>query len=91
MGEYILRFLWASSYKNLDVYIKSARSELPNILIEIVTNGDPLLAKNGKSRLKELYSSRLNNCRVSLYDGPHQIEQFESLKKEQFEWWSIYN
>ena len=68
--------------KNLDVYIKFARSELPNIIIEIVTNGDPLLAKNGKSRLEELYSSGLSNCRVSLYDGPHQIEQFESLKKE---------
>ena len=68
--------------KNLNEYISIARKELPKIIIEIVTNGDPLLAKNGKSRLKELYKSGLNNCRVSLYDGPHQIKQMENIKKD---------
>ncbi len=68
--------------KDLDLYIKTARTELENIIIEIVSNGDPLLAKNGKVRLKKLYDSGLSNCRVSLYDGPHQIEKFENIKQE---------
>ena len=29
-----------------------------------------------------MYSSGLSNCRVSLYDGPHQIKNFEDLKNE---------
>ena len=66
--------------KNLNEYIKIARTELHNVIIEIVTNGDPLLAKNGKNRLKELFSSGLTNCRVSLYDGPHQIKLMEDIK-----------
>ena len=68
--------------KNLDDYIKIIRSNLPKVQIEIVTNGDPILAKNGVGRIKELYKVGLNNCRVSLYDGPHQIELFENIKKE---------
>lgn len=66
--------------KNLNEYIKIARTELQDVIIEIVTNGDPLLAKNGKSRLKGLFSEGLTNCRVSLYDGPHQIKQMEDIK-----------
>ena len=68
--------------KNLHEYIEIIRTNLPKVIIEIVTNGDPLLAKNGKSRLKKLFQAGLNNCRVSLYDGPHQIKQFEDIKKE---------
>ena len=40
--------------KNLNEYISLAREYLPNIQIEIVSNGDPLVSKNGKIRLKEL-------------------------------------
>lgn len=68
--------------KNLNEYIKIARDKLEKVQLEIVTNGDPLLAKNGKSRLKILFDMGLNNCRVSLYDGPHQIDFFEKLKEE---------
>ena len=68
--------------KNLNDYIKIIRQNLSKVQIEIVTNGDPLLAKNGRKRLEELYSAGLNNCRVSLYDGPHQIEQFENIKND---------
>ncbi len=68
--------------KNLNEYIKIARGKLEKVQLEIVTNGDPLLAKNGKSRLKVLFDMGLNNCRVSLYDGPHQIDFFEKLKEE---------
>jgi len=67
--------------KNLDQYINLARTKLPKVIIEIVTNGDPLLAKNGKDRLKKIFSNGLTNCRVSLYDGPHQIKQMENIKK----------
>tara|TARA_B110001454_G_C12684955_1_gene419768 strand:- start:147 stop:1073 length:927 start_codon:yes stop_codon:yes gene_type:complete len=68
--------------KNLYEYVKIIRNNLPNVQIEIVTNGDPILAKNGRERIKKLFESGLNNCRVSLYDGPHQIKQFEDIKKE---------
>ena len=68
--------------KNLNEYIGLARENLPNIQIEIVSNGDPLVSKNGKIKLKELFEAGLDNCRISLYDGPHQINYFEKIKKE---------
>ena len=68
--------------KNLNDYIKIIRDGLPKVQIEIVSNGDPILAKNGLFKLKELYKAGLNNCRVSLYDGPHQIKLFENVKKQ---------
>ena len=68
--------------KNLNEYIKIARGKLEKVQLEIDTNGDPWLEKNGKSRLKVLFDMGLNNCRVSLYDGPHQIDFFEKLKEE---------
>jgi radical SAM protein with 4Fe4S-binding SPASM domain len=68
--------------KNLDAYVKFAKENIRDLTIEIVTNGDPLLAKNGEARLKELFHVGLSNIRVSLYDGPHQVDLFESLKKK---------
>ena len=68
--------------KNLHEYIKIAKKKTKGVIIEIVTNGDPILAKNGKIRLKELFDSGLDNLRVSLYDGPHQVEKFDNIKKE---------
>ena len=49
------------------------------IHIEIVTNGDVLKRKNGKSLIKELYSSGLRQLVVSMYDGPDQVAYFNSL------------
>ena len=49
--------------------------------VKFLVNDDPLLAKNGKFRLKQLFDSGLDNIRISLYDGPHQINLFEDLKK----------
>ena len=66
--------------KNLDKYIYEIRKNLPKTIIEIVTNGDVLLAKTGEPMLKKLYNSGLNTIRISLYDGPHQIEIFKKLK-----------
>ena len=42
---------------------------------EVVTNGDPLNEK----MVSGLYDSGLDMMIVSLYDGPHQIEQFKDL------------
>ena len=68
--------------KNLDKYIEIARNKLKSVQIELVTNGDPIIAKNGIKKLKNLFSSGLNNCRVSLYDGEHQVKVFEKIKKD---------
>lgn len=68
--------------KNLDTYVKFAKDSIRDLTIEIVTNGDPLLAKNGETRLKKLFEVGLNNIRVSLYDGSHQVDLFESLKNK---------
>jgi radical SAM protein with 4Fe4S-binding SPASM domain len=46
-----------------------------NIHIEIVTNGDKLKPK----LIKDLYSSGLKQLVISMYDGPEQIEYFNSL------------
>ena len=45
--------------KNLDQYILKIKTKLTKTVIEVVTNGDPLLAKNGKERLTKLYKSWL--------------------------------
>ena len=67
--------------KNLHEYIAIARSRISDITIEVVSNGDPLLGKNGKNKLKNLFESGLNNIRISLYDGPEQRPYFEKMKK----------
>ncbi len=48
------------------------------IHVEIVTNGDRLKPK----LIKELYDAGLGQLVVSMYDGPEQIEKFNSLFKE---------
>mgnify|MGYP001997148871 FL=1 len=49
------------------------------IHIEIVTNGDMLVSKKGTKLIKDLYSAGLCQFVVSMYDGPEQIEQFNTL------------
>lgn len=48
--------------------------------IEIVTNGDPLT----KKKLKDLYNSKVSKLVVSMYDGPEQIEKFNSMLDEAY-------
>lgn len=50
-----------------------------NIHVEIVTNGDTLKKNNGKILIKQLYDAGLQQFVVSLYDGPEQVEYFNSL------------
>ena len=68
--------------KNLYEYIEITKQNLKEVFIEITTNGDVLLSKNGPDILKKLFSSGLTNIKVSLYDGPEQIEPTENLKKK---------
>ena len=68
--------------KNLNEYIFKIKENLNKTTIEIVSNGDPLLAKNGKNRLMSLYKAGLDTIKISLYDGPHQIEMFDNIKKD---------
>jgi radical SAM protein with 4Fe4S-binding SPASM domain len=68
--------------KNLDEYILKIKEKLTKTTVEIVSNGDPLLAKNGKERLTSLYKAGLDTIKISLYDGPHQIELFDNIKKD---------
>tara|TARA_R110001583_G_scaffold84781_5_gene222669 strand:- start:9196 stop:10104 length:909 start_codon:yes stop_codon:yes gene_type:complete len=49
------------------------------IHIEIVTNGDVLQSQKGSDLIKDLYASGLQQFVVSMYDGPEQIESFNTL------------
>ena len=68
--------------KNLDKYILKIKKKLTKTTVEVVSNGDPLLAKNGKERLTNLYKAGMDTIKISLYDGPHQIELFDNIKKD---------
>jgi len=49
------------------------------IHVEIVTNGDMLRSKRGSKLIKNLYTAGLKQFVVSMYDGPEQIELFNTL------------
>tara|TARA_B100000900_G_scaffold402056_1_gene407459 strand:- start:7800 stop:8717 length:918 start_codon:yes stop_codon:yes gene_type:complete len=68
--------------KNINDYIKFIRTELPKVNIDMVSNGDVITKKNFKKVLENLFSSGLNTIRLSLYDGPHQVDYFQDIKKE---------
>ena len=65
-------------HKEIERLIFLAKHYLPKSRVEIVSNGDLLTAK----KLKELYAAGLDTINVSMYDGAHQIDYFESMKKE---------
>jgi radical SAM protein with 4Fe4S-binding SPASM domain len=47
-------------------------------LVEIVTNGDTLKAK----QINELYQNNVNKLLISMYDGEHQVEKFQKMIKD---------
>ena len=53
---------------------------MPDSRVEIVSNGDVLLTKVGSKTLDNLFLAGLDVIRISLYDGPHQIQEFLNLK-----------
>lgn len=65
-------------YKHIFEVIKITKSILPNNRIELITNGDHLKIE----KLNKLFEVGLTQISVSLYDGPHQIENFKKLKSE---------
>ena len=63
-------------YKYIFEVIKITKTLLPKSRIELITNGDHLKLE----KLKKLFEAGLTQISVSLYDGPHQIENFKKLK-----------
>lgn len=64
--------------KNIYKLINDFRKNLPEVNIELVTNGDPLNEKN----LIKLYKSGLNKLLISVYDGPEDAEKFKKLQNK---------
>ena len=65
-------------HKNVEDLIAIAKKYLPNIRLEMVSNGDLLTAK----KLKKLCEAGLDTINVSMYDGQHQIEYFKNIRVE---------
>lgn len=65
-------------HKDLFRMIKMVREYLPDVTFTVITNGDLLTAK----KLKECFDNGLTQIKISLYDGPHQIEHFKKMKEE---------
>jgi len=65
-------------HKEVEKLISIAKKYLPNIRLEMVSNGDLLTSK----KLKKLYEAGLDTINISMYDGKHQIEYFEKIRLE---------
>ncbi len=65
-------------HKELEILIFNAKTKLPNIRIEIVSNGDLLTTK----KLKSIFDAGLDTISISMYDGKHQIEYFNLMALE---------
>lgn len=63
--------------KHLDL-IKITRELLPDCWLDMVSNGDRITAK----KMTELFDAGLTTLLISMYDGPEQIEHFESIISE---------
>ena len=65
-------------HKNLVSLVLIAKKLCPQSYLDILTNGDFLTIVN----VKALFKSGLDNIKISMYDGPHQIESFNSIKEK---------
>jgi radical SAM protein with 4Fe4S-binding SPASM domain len=65
-------------HKEVETLLSIGKKYLPNARFEMVSNGDLLTAK----KLKALSEAGLDTINISMYDGPHQIEHFNTIKKE---------
>lgn len=61
----------------LNDIIKAFREHCPNSFIECNTNGDPLTEK----KVQRLIDSGLDCLNINLYDGPEQMEKFNTMLK----------
>lgn len=65
-------------HKGVEELIYIAKKHLPKCRLEMVSNGDLLTSK----KLTKLVEAGLSTINVSMYDGPHQIEYFNTIRKE---------
>jgi radical SAM protein with 4Fe4S-binding SPASM domain len=65
-------------HPKLSELIKSTKKHCPDCHLEIITNGDFVTNNN----IMDLFNNGLDTLLFSLYDGEHQIEQFNILKKD---------
>ncbi|MCX5715529.1 MAG: radical SAM protein, partial [Candidatus Omnitrophica bacterium] len=64
-------------YKNIETLIRLSKQHCPQAHIEMITNGDLLTSE----KLSGLFKAGLTLLCISMYDGPHQVEYFNDLKK----------
>ncbi len=62
-------------HKDINWIVKKLSNVAP---VEIITNGDVLTSK----KIQDLYLAGVSKVLVSMYDGPEQIEKFETLTKK---------
>ncbi len=67
-------------HKGVYDFVGLASKYVPLASVEIVSNGDIFLKKGGVDRLKRLFDSGLKAISISLYDGEHQLDDFQELK-----------
>lgn len=65
-------------YKNLEVIIEMSKRYCPRTRIETITDGDFVTPM----KLRALFMAGLDALLISLYDGPDQVEKFESMRDE---------
>jgi len=64
--------------KKIFNHIYNFKKFLPNVRVEVVTNGDPL----NLNRLKKLFESGLDKLLISAYDGKEDVIKFQKLVDE---------
>ena len=65
-------------HKELPQIIRLAKSIVPDVRVEMVSNGDTV-RKNTK-KLMEYYTAGIDRINFSLYDGPKQFEEFTTIR-----------
>ena len=65
-------------HKRLDRLISRTKEILPNTQIEVNSNGDLLT----ETKLRSLFEAGLDTLSISMYDGPHQIDEFTKLREK---------
>lgn len=62
-------------HKQLEKLVVIGRRNLPDVQLDLITNGDMLNAK----KMKSLMEAGLSRILISLYDGPFQHEKFDAM------------
>ena len=64
--------------KKIASHIATARKNMPDAKIELITNGDPLK----KTKMHDLFESGLSTLLISVYDGKDEAEAFDKYCRE---------